>query len=200
MAVGARRPDRGVARDQRARARRRPVELVDLGEHRLRDLARPSACSRSCIRSFAASSRRLRSLDAFPTNLPLQLTTFVGRDDERRRRRSPRCGTAASSRSPASVASARPGSRCRSAPRCCRSYRDGAWLCELGPLGDPDARARRGRHRARRAAAARAVASTESVVGFAAVDASFSSCSTTASTSSTPPRSSSTRSLRRARA
>jgi class 3 adenylate cyclase len=52
--------------------------LLDLGEHRLRDLDRP-------LRVFqlgGGAFPRLRSLDAFPGNLPAQLTSFVGRHRE----------------------------------------------------------------------------------------------------------------------
>src|SRR5579862_3715740 len=54
------------------------VQLVDLGEHRLRDLDRP-------VRVFqvgAGEFEALRSLDALPGNLPLLATSFVGRDGE----------------------------------------------------------------------------------------------------------------------
>ena len=50
------------------------VDLTDLGEHRLRDLDRPMHVFQVGERSFAP----LRSLDAFPGNLPVQLTSFVG--------------------------------------------------------------------------------------------------------------------------
>jgi predicted ATPase/class 3 adenylate cyclase len=54
------------------------VALVDLGEHRLRDLDRPMHVFQIGDGSFAP----LRSLSAFPGNLPLQLTSFVGRQEE----------------------------------------------------------------------------------------------------------------------
>jgi len=52
--------------------------LTDLGEHRLRDLDRP-------VHVFQLGDGRfpgLRSLDAFPGNLPLQVSSFVGRERE----------------------------------------------------------------------------------------------------------------------
>jgi predicted ATPase len=52
--------------------------LVDLGEHRLRDLDRPMHVFQVGDGSFPP----LRSLGAFPGNLPVQLTSFVGRRDE----------------------------------------------------------------------------------------------------------------------
>ena len=97
--------------------------------------------------------RPLQSLDAYPGNLPSSITSFVGRDDELdggRRRARARHG---SSRSPASVASARPASRSRSRPRCLREYPDGAWLCELAPATRRRGGRRGGRGDARRHAA-----------------------------------------------
>ena len=58
------------------------VELVDLGSHRLRDLARPDRVFQVGAPGLADQFPPLRSLDAFPGNLPVQLTSFVGRDDE----------------------------------------------------------------------------------------------------------------------
>jgi hypothetical protein len=49
--------------------------LLDLGEHRLRDLDRPMHVFQVGNGSFPA----LRSLSAFSGNLPVQLTSFVGR-------------------------------------------------------------------------------------------------------------------------
>ena len=120
-------------------AREASVELLDLGEHRLPDLARPERVFQVVHPDLRTDFPALRSLDAFPSNLPLQLTAFVGREDElaeiaaalvfspggdvdrhRRRRQDAR-------------------SRSRSAARLLAQYRDGAWLCELAPVGDPDA-------------------------------------------------------------
>jgi predicted ATPase/class 3 adenylate cyclase len=52
--------------------------LVDLGDHRLRDLDRPLHVFQLGDGSFPP----LRSLNAFPGNLPIQLTSFVGRQEE----------------------------------------------------------------------------------------------------------------------
>jgi predicted ATPase/class 3 adenylate cyclase len=52
--------------------------LVDLGEHRLRDLDRPLRVVQVGHGSFPP----LRGVSAFPGNLPLQLTSFVGRHAE----------------------------------------------------------------------------------------------------------------------
>ena len=56
--------------------------LRDLGEHRLRDLAQPERVFQLLHADLPADFPPLRSLDAYPHNLPLQLTSFVGRERE----------------------------------------------------------------------------------------------------------------------
>jgi hypothetical protein len=54
------------------------VQLIDLGEHRLRDLSAPQRVFQLGVGRFPP----LRSLDSFPGNLPLQTSSFIGRDAE----------------------------------------------------------------------------------------------------------------------
>mgnify|MGYP001315119164 CR=1 FL=1 len=56
--------------------------LRDLGEHRLRDLARPEHVYQLLAPDLGADFPPLRSLQVLPNNLPLQLSTFVGREME----------------------------------------------------------------------------------------------------------------------
>jgi predicted ATPase/class 3 adenylate cyclase len=58
------------------------VELVDLGEHALRDLARPERLFQVAHPGLERDFARLSAMDAFPGNLPVQSTSFVGRDLE----------------------------------------------------------------------------------------------------------------------
>jgi len=58
------------------------VELVDLGEHRLRDLGRPERLFQIVGAGLEREFAPLRSLDVLPGNLPVQATSFVGRDDD----------------------------------------------------------------------------------------------------------------------
>src|ERR1700757_3335949 len=60
----------------------RGLDLVDLGEHRLRDLSRPERVFQLRAPSCGAQFPALRSLDATRTNLPVQLTSFVGREED----------------------------------------------------------------------------------------------------------------------
>jgi len=56
--------------------------LADLGGHRLPDLARPVRVMQLCHPGLGVDFPALRSLDAFAHNLPVQLTSFIGRDAE----------------------------------------------------------------------------------------------------------------------
>ena len=58
------------------------VSLRDLGEHRLRDLARPQHLFQVAAQDMPMEFPPLRSLDNLPHNLPIQLTSFVGRGRE----------------------------------------------------------------------------------------------------------------------
>jgi len=58
------------------------VSLVDLGQHRLKDLSRPEHLWQLAIDGLPANFPAPRTLDATPNNLPLQLTSFLGRQRE----------------------------------------------------------------------------------------------------------------------
>jgi predicted ATPase/class 3 adenylate cyclase len=58
------------------------AELTDLGVHRLRDLGRPEHVFGLVHPDLPAEFAPLRSLDTLPTNLPGELTSFVGRRAE----------------------------------------------------------------------------------------------------------------------
>ena len=119
---------------------RLPTEaiLVDLGEHRLRDLARPEQVFEVRPSSLEVVFPPLRTLDAYPGNLPLQLTSFVGRDeelallgkalDESRLLTLTGVGGVGKTRLAIQVAA-------EVLPR----FPDGAWSCELAAATDPEA-------------------------------------------------------------
>jgi predicted ATPase/class 3 adenylate cyclase len=58
------------------------ISLYDLGERRLRDLARPERIFQLVAPGLPTEFPPLRSLEVLPNNLPPQLTTFVGRERE----------------------------------------------------------------------------------------------------------------------
>lgn len=58
------------------------VTFRDLGEHRLRDLSNPERLSQAVAEGLGSEFPALRSMDARPNNLPVQLTTFIGRREQ----------------------------------------------------------------------------------------------------------------------
>src|SRR5215212_1458595 len=58
------------------------AELRDLGEHRLKDLARPERIYQLVVPGLPADFPSLRTLESRPNNLPMQPTLLVGRERE----------------------------------------------------------------------------------------------------------------------
>src|SRR5215218_5480786 len=58
------------------------LSLVDLGPHRLKDLAHPERLYQLAVDGLPSHFPPPRSLDACPNNLPAQLTRFIGRQGQ----------------------------------------------------------------------------------------------------------------------
>jgi len=58
------------------------TEFLDLGEKRLKDLLRPEHLYQLNISGLATTFPPLKTLDSFPNNLPIHLTSFIGRENE----------------------------------------------------------------------------------------------------------------------
>jgi class 3 adenylate cyclase len=58
------------------------TRLKDMGQHRLKDLAQPERVFQLIHPELPADFPPLRSLDVLPNNLPVQVTSFVGREPE----------------------------------------------------------------------------------------------------------------------
>jgi predicted ATPase/class 3 adenylate cyclase len=58
------------------------VRLRDLGKHRLKDLRQPKQLYQLVIPGLPADFPPLKSLELSPNNLPIQLTSFIGRSKE----------------------------------------------------------------------------------------------------------------------
>jgi len=56
--------------------------ILDLGEHRLKDLSQSEALAQVCVAGLPTEFPPLRTLDAARTNLPAQATTFIGREED----------------------------------------------------------------------------------------------------------------------
>jgi predicted ATPase/class 3 adenylate cyclase len=113
------------------------ASLHDLGEQRLRDLQRPERVFQLLHPDLAADFPPLRSLDTLPNNLPLQLTSFVGREREVAEVAGRLAGGA---RLVALVGVGGTGKTrlaLQAAAQALDSFVDGVWLIELAPLSDP---------------------------------------------------------------
>lgn len=112
------------------------VRLLDLGEHRLRDLIRPEHIFQLLAPDLPAEFPALKSLSAFPNNLPPQLTSFIGREremsDARRLLASARLLTLIG---PGGTGKTRLSLQL--AADQLSAFKDGVWLVELAPLSDP---------------------------------------------------------------
>ena len=114
------------------------VELIDLGEHRLRDLATLEHLFQVCAPGLVGEFPPLRTLDAVPGNLPVQSTSFVGRDAEvkeltelvRAHRLVTLTGVGGVGKTRLAV---------QVAAELVGEFPDGVWLVELAPVGDPAA-------------------------------------------------------------
>ncbi len=112
-----------------------PVEFVDLGEHRLQDLGQPERIFQVLHPGLDSEFAPLQSLDAYASNLPLQMTSFVGRGrelveitkafDDARVVTLTGVGGVGKTRLAVQVGA-------ELLPR----FGDGVWLCELGPVAD----------------------------------------------------------------
>jgi predicted ATPase/class 3 adenylate cyclase len=60
----------------------RETKFTDLGSHRLKDLAQPEHVWQLTVKGLPAEFPRLNSLDTLPNNLPIQVTSFRGREQD----------------------------------------------------------------------------------------------------------------------
>ena len=111
------------------------VELLDLGSHRLRDLDRPEQVFQVAVGDLPREFPALRSLSTRRSNLPVPLTSFVGRQREltdvdrllERNRLVTLIGTGGTGKTRLMI---------EVAGRVAQRFQDGVWLAELAPLAD----------------------------------------------------------------
>jgi class 3 adenylate cyclase len=72
----------GVARELAHSELPAGVALAELGSHRLKDLTEAEQVWQATIAGLPVEFPPLKSLDTLPNNLPIQRTTFVGRDHD----------------------------------------------------------------------------------------------------------------------
>jgi hypothetical protein len=111
------------------------AELIDLGEHRLRDLSSPTRVFQLMRGGRREDFPPLRSMDAFPGNLPAQVSSFIGREAD-----VARVVAALNESRVATITGVGGVGKMRLAVQVAADllprYRDGAWLVELAPVRD----------------------------------------------------------------
>jgi predicted ATPase len=114
------------------------VDLIDRGEHRLRDLSGVEHLYQVRAAGLRVEFAPLRTLDGVPGNLPVQTTSFVGREvavkevaeQVRAHRFVTLTGVGGVGKTRLAV---------QVAAEVASEFPDGVWLVELAPVGDPAA-------------------------------------------------------------
>lgn len=113
------------------------VDLLDLGEHRLRDLARPEHIFQVAHPDLPAAFPPLQTLDAVRHNLPIQLTSFVGREpviaEIENLLRGARLVTLTGAGGCGKTRLA-----LQAAASVLSEFPDGVWFVDLAPVADPE--------------------------------------------------------------
>ncbi len=112
------------------------AQLLDLGRHRLKDIAQPESVFQLLAPGLPDAFPPLRSLEALRGNLPQQLTSFVGRASDvetlralvRAHRLVTLTGTGGVGKSRLAI---------QVATLLADEFSDGAWFVPLAPLADP---------------------------------------------------------------
>jgi predicted ATPase/class 3 adenylate cyclase len=113
------------------------VTLADLGQHRLRDLASPERIHALHHTSLPRVATAIRTLDTVPNNLPAQVSSFVGRDQELAEAEKLLAGARL-----LTVTGVGGAGKTRLviqlAAQLLDDFPDGVWLVELAPVSDPE--------------------------------------------------------------
>ena len=114
------------------------LALLDLGSHRLKDLAHPEHLYQLVMHGLPSNFPPPRSLDARPNNLPLQLAPFIGRREERSdvKRRLLNGARLLTLTGPGGTGKTRLALEV--AAETLSAFEDGAWFVDLAPIREPD--------------------------------------------------------------
>ena len=113
------------------------TEMLDLGERRLKDMVRPEHLYQLHVSGLPSTFPPLKTLDSFPNNLPIQLTSFIGREREitevkkilKEHRLVTLTGAGGTGKTRLSL---------QVAVDVLGHFPNGIWFVELAPLTDPD--------------------------------------------------------------
>ena len=113
------------------------VSLRDLGERRLKDLNRPERIFQLIVEGLPTEFPPLRSMEVVPNNLPVQLTSFVGREREMTEVKR-LLGTTHLLTLRGTGGTGKTRLSLQVAADILESFADGVWLVELAALSEPD--------------------------------------------------------------
>lgn len=114
----------------------RDVALRDLGPRRLKDLIRPEQIFQVVAPGLPSDFAPLKTLDVHPHNLPVPLTSFIGREHEMVQIRSLLAHTHLLTLTGIG-GTGKTRLALQAAANLVDEYPDGIWLVELAPLADP---------------------------------------------------------------
>ena len=112
------------------------VSLHDLGEHRLKDLQHPEQVFQLLHPDLSEDFPSLKSLDTLPNNLPIQLTSFIGREKEIAAVKELMVDTRLLTLT-GSGGCGKTRLALQAAANLVEEYTDGVWAVELAALSDP---------------------------------------------------------------
>jgi predicted ATPase/class 3 adenylate cyclase len=113
------------------------TELLDLGSHRLKDLTEPEQVWQLTIDGLRTEFPALKSLDTIPNNLPIQPTSFRGREHDLEELK----GLLSQHKLLTLVGSGGVGKTrlaLQVGAEVLDQYPDGVWLIDFAPINDPE--------------------------------------------------------------
>ncbi len=112
------------------------VSLLDLGEHKFKDILQPVRVFQVLAPELLKEFPALRALDVLPNNLPMQLTSFIGREHELAEVKQLLSNTRLLTfTGPGGTGKTRLSLQL--AQELLPAITNGVWLVELAPLADP---------------------------------------------------------------
>jgi predicted ATPase/class 3 adenylate cyclase/DNA-binding CsgD family transcriptional regulator len=113
------------------------LRLLDLGTHRLRDLTSPERVFQLAVGSMPSHFPAITSLDATLHNLPVAMSTFVGREDDLAKL-AHLLGTERLITLVGAGGCGKTRLALHVGAEVADRFTDGVWLVELAPVSDPD--------------------------------------------------------------
>lgn len=114
------------------------LKILDMGKHRLKDLAEHLPIYQLVGPQLERDFPPLRTLDARKNNLPTQLTSFIGRDDEMRKITEPLCDSVRLLTITGTGGCGKTRLALQGAGELVEAFEDGVWFVPLASVTEPD--------------------------------------------------------------